>query len=146
MAVGRLDDSLRRDRNDLTINPADVFRTVNLRHAGDQPGRFGHVPRAPRMHNEPCIRKFRHHAARATGMIEMNMGQDDVVDSAVIQPKPAQCGERVWQGIVAAGVNECNPAVLDHQMNRRQNRPHIAGIEGNNSVAVISPVEHRYTR
>ena len=74
------------------------------------------------------------------------MGQDDVVDSAVIQPKPVQCSERVWQGIVAARVNECNPAILDHQMNRCQNRPHVPGIEGNDSVAVISPVEHPHTR
>ena len=98
------------------------------------------------MDDQAGVRKSRHHAASATGMIQVDMGQDDVVNCAVIQPKPSQCSDRVWQCIVAARVNERNPAALDHQMNRRQNRPHIARIEGNDSITVVSPVEHPHTR
>ncbi len=71
------------------------------------------------------------------------MGQADMVDRSDIEPQPVERRERIGQGVVAPGIDERNPAVLDDHVDSRQDRAHVARIERNDPVAIIPPVEHR---
>ncbi len=96
------------------------------------------------MHDQIGIRESGHHAARAARVVKVDMGQEDMVNRSHIESQPVERGEGIGQGVVAPGVDERNPTVLDHHVDGRQDGSHIARIERNDPVAIIPPVEHRH--
>ncbi len=78
----------------------------------------------------------------AAGMIKVDVRQDDVIDSAGIEPQFLQGKASVGEGILAAGIDEGDTPVVNDQWIAAENRPYIPCIKGVNSIAVVAPVEH----
>ena len=73
--------NVKQPEDQQPVEPATPAADVEARAVAD---------RLPNMLGQPVIIDNR---PGATGMIEMNMGQDDIVDSFGIQSEPGQCGE-----------------------------------------------------
>ena len=71
------------------------------------------------MHHQPGLRKFAHEMPGATGMIKVDVRQDDVIDSAGIEPQFLQGKASVGEGILAAGIDEGDTPVVNDQVDRR---------------------------
>jgi hypothetical protein len=105
------------------------------------------MPSATRMNNQFGIWKGLHHRARAARVIQVNVGQNNVVDRIDIQSKLFQCRQCIRYSVIGAGIDESNMAVLHDQVNSGENRPHITRVERDNSVAVSlqSNILYSYT-
>lgn len=140
-----VDDALGRDGQDVAVDVLDVVLAVNRGDAGDKLGGLGHVARAARMDDELGVREFAHERAGAAGVVEVDMGEDDVIDSIAAEADLVQRFLHIGQRVVAAGIDEGNAAVVDDHVDGGQDGAHIAGVEGDDAVVVISPVEHFHT-
>ena len=118
-AFAGFDDAFGRDWQDVAIDAGDIFFAIDGGDAGDQLGRFGHVPCATWMHHQPGLRKFAHEMPGAAGMIKVDVCQDDVIDSAGIEPQFLQGKASVGEGILAAGIDEGDTPVVNDQVDRR---------------------------
>jgi len=94
------------------------------------------------MHHQPGVGQFAHQRAGAAGVVEVDVAEDDVIDRIAAQAQLVQCRQHIRQRIVAPGIDQCHPAVIDDQVDRRQDRADIAGVKGMNAVFVSSPVKH----
>jgi hypothetical protein len=83
--------------------------------------------------------------APAPGVVEVDVGEDDVIDSVAAQSKLVEGSHDIGQRVVAAGVDEGNATIVNDHVDRRQNGAHIARVESDDAVAVVSPVEHFHT-
>ena len=73
---------------------------IDTPYAGFQPGRINHVRRAAGMNQQCRFGEFLHQSAGAAGMIEVNVGDDDVAHRF---PAPSSLFQHLHQS-VHAGV------------------------------------------
>jgi hypothetical protein len=70
------------------------------------------------MHDTTRVRQALHQQSGATGMIEMNVRQENVINVTDIQVLLTQTVQQEGDAIVRAGINECTPAILDNEVTR----------------------------
>lgn len=140
-----VDDALGRDGQDVAVDVVDVVLAINGGDAGDKLGGLGHVARAARMDDQFGVGEFAHERPGAAGVVEVDMGEDDVIDSIAAEADLVQRFQHIGQRVVAAGIDEGDPAVVDDHVDGGQDGAHVAGVEGDDAVVVVSPVEHFHT-
>ena len=127
----------RLDREYLAVQAANFRRPIDGGCPGYQFARISHMPRAPRVDDEACIRKRAHKRAGPSCMIQMNMGEDDVLDAVFSQAHRFQGRQHLRQRIVCSRINDCDAALFDNKVDRRMQVPDIAGINGTDTMSVV---------
>ena len=75
-------------------------------------------------------------------VIEMNVGEHDVIDGRRRNILRPQRGHHVRHRTVDARVDDGGPAAFDDQMNRVELRPHVMRVDRTDAVIVIDDVAH----
>ena len=75
-------------------------------------------------------------------MIEVNVGQEHVVDVAGLEVVLSECIEQQGYAGIRAGIDKSGAATRHHQVTGIEGRSHIKGIDGNDAVAGISRSRH----
>ena len=75
-----LDDALCIDRHDFTVKFVGFFLAVNALRSGDELRRIRHVRRASRVYHAARIRQRLHQCPGAAGMVQVDVGQENVID------------------------------------------------------------------
>jgi hypothetical protein len=71
-------------------------------------------------------------------MIEVHMGQKNVVNYLRRKPELRQRGKETGQRVVVGGIDNRNAALFDNQMHGGQPRAHVASVYG---MDVMGPSE-----
>ena len=141
--VRRLDDARLVHRQDVAIELAHRLLAIDRRRAGDQLGRIGHVAGAARVHREPRIGQFTHQQPGATGVIKMDVGENDPVDLLRRNALGGQRRDHARHRMIGAGVNDGGAPALNHDMDGIQCRTDIVRIHGADAECVINNGFHR---
>ena len=75
-----------------------------------------------------------HQQADAAGVVEMDVGRDDVVDRVDVEAGAGERGEQARHRVVGAGVDEGGAAALDDQVGGVEERPMKAGVDDVDAV------------
>ena len=97
------------------------------------------MARAARMDDEPGAGQVLHQQADAAGVVEVDVGRDDVVDGVDVEPGAVERGEQARHRMVRAGIDERRPAVLDDQVGGVEARSMKAGVD--DVDALVEPVD-----
>ena len=135
-------DASSVDRHDLAVKFEGLLLAVHALRTGDEFLRVGHVRCAARVQHATRVRQRLHQQASASGVIEMDVGQEDVVDVAAIEIVLLQRVEQVRHAVVGAGVDEGRAAVGDHQVAGVCGRSQVQGVDGDNAVACVGGARH----
>ena len=84
--------------------------------------------RPPGMDNGDGIGKSFHQKPCATGMVKVNMRQQDIVDLIASESFFFQSFEQIRYSVVGAGIHEGRPALIDQQMTGRETGSQIVRI------------------
>ena len=87
------------------------------------------MARAARMDDEPRARQVLHQEADAAGVVEVDVGRDDVVDGVDVEPGSGERGEQARHRVVRAGIDERRATALDDQVGSVEERSMEAGID-----------------
>ena len=87
------------------------------------------MARAARMDDEPRAGQMLHQQADAAGVVEVDVGRDDVVDRVDVEIGGGERGEQARHRVVRAGIDERRPAALDDQVGGVEERPMKAGVD-----------------
>ena len=68
------------------------------------------------MYDAARVRQLLHQRAGASGVIEVNVGQEDVVDVLGLEVVLVECVEQQRHAEVGAGIDERGAALRDHQV------------------------------
>ena len=71
---------------------------------------------APRMNDQPGAWQMLHQEASPAGMIQVHMGENDVVDALRFQPQLWQRCKESRHGIVGSRIHECRTSIRDDEM------------------------------
>ena len=128
MTIAGGEDALDRHRRQVTVQPFGFTRTVNGLDGGEQRRRVGHVRRAARMHHQPGFGKGLHHRPGPAGVIQMDVGQENVIDAGRRQSQAPQGVQYPRQAGVGGGVHHGDPAAFDEEIDRGELGAEVAGV------------------
>jgi hypothetical protein len=89
------------------------------------------------MHDQLGVRESLHHHPGAAGMVEVDVGDDHVIDALGAEAARSECRQRLRHDFEIGGVDEGGAAVALDQVDGGQQRSHAAGIEGVDPVVVV---------
>ncbi len=75
-------------------------------------------------------------------MIEVNVGQEDVVDVPGLEVALRERIEQQRHAGIRAGIDECGAAVGNHQVAGVGRRTKVKGVDGNDAVACVGGARH----
>ena len=118
----------------------------------DQSGRFDQVSHPAWVHDDLGPRQVREQSTGATGMIKVDVRQENVIDSLGTQTRLAQRSEQKWDCRRSAGIDEGRPAVMHNKVTGIESGAHILSIDrpdtvtnegdpGDNRAGLRRPVE-----
>jgi hypothetical protein len=90
--------------------------------------------RTPRGRQQGGLGQGLHQQAGAAGVVEVDVGGDDVVDHLGRQAQRIERGQQARHGVVGAGVDKQRAAAFDHQIGRIKLRPVKARVYGVDAV------------
>jgi len=108
------------DRDQFSVQLAVQGLAVDRDRARDQPGRIDQVRGTTRVQHRPCVRERLHHLAGTTGMIEVHVGEEQVVHLLARDPEFVQRGQQPRGSRRRPRVDEGGMALVDHQVARRE--------------------------
>ena len=91
--------------------------------------------RAARVQHGPGIRQRLHQLAGPARMVEVDVGQEQVVDLLASDADFVERCEQPGGGRRGAGINERRAAVVDHEVARGQAGAQIEGVDQEHPVA-----------
>ena len=106
------------DWNNVTVHLARAFFTVDADGSGNKAFRIHHVRRAARVNDAAGIWQLLHQQAGSTGMIEVNMRQEDEVDVPDVEILLPQAVEKKRDAVVRPGIDKRAPATLYNEVTR----------------------------
>ena len=142
MAIAGGEDALDRHRRQLTVQPLSLVRAIDGLDGGEQRRRVGHVPRPARMHHQPGFGKGLHHRPGPAGVIQMDVGQEDVIDAGRRQSQAPQGVQYPRQAGVGGGVHHGDPAAFDEEIDRGELGAEVAGVHGVNTGFITQQFDH----
>ena len=89
------------------------------------------------MHGQLGVWQLTHDLARTAGMIEVDVGDDDVIHFVPSNAFGIQFGKQEWNRIIGADIDESRTPALDDQMAGIKLRPMKAGVDGRDAVFEI---------
>ena len=110
--------------HELAVRALDLSRAVDRGRAAHQVGRSRQVARAARMDDQPRPRQSLHEQSRAAGMVEVDVGRDDVVDGIRRQPARARARQA---GAAPSGSCRCRRTRRDRARRSGRRRRTAAG-------------------
>ena len=134
LAVGDGRDSGRRYGPDVAVQLGEALRSVHRPRGRDQARRIGQVRRAARVHQHLGAWQCRRQPAGPARMVQMNMGEHEVVDLGRVDVVLGQRLQQKRHRMLTAGVDEGGAAAVEDQMAGIHVRPHVAGVDGEDSV------------
>ena len=117
--------------------------------------------RAPRVQHAPGVRQDLHQLAGTAGVIEVDVGEEQVVHLVPGDAELVERGQQPRRGWGGAGVHEGGATLVHHEVARREPGPHVKRVDQVDAVAQglgqrhsplhlpyrrISSVEHRLGR
>ena len=136
-AVGRLDHAIGRHRDDVAVHGGGRLDAVYVARRRHQLRRIDHVAGAARMHDELRVRGLRHQQAGAARVVEVHVGQHDVVDDLGTEALVGERREHVGDGIVGPAVDDGDASLLDDDVDRVQLRPDVTRVDGADAVRIV---------
>ena len=106
LAVGGHAHALGRDRHQLAVELRKALRAVDAPGAGDQLLGIDHVRRAARMQYGTGVGERPHQCAGAASVIQVHVGQQQVVDRLGRDAELGERGEQVRHREVSADIDE----------------------------------------
>ncbi len=135
-------DPLFVDRLDGAVEAAKRGLAVNRDGARDEPRRVDHVARAARMDQQRRLVEAPHHRAGAAGMVEVHVGRDYVSDLLRFDVEFGERRRDVGKRVGRAGLDQRGFAVGDEQVNRRDLRFDVAGVDAVDAVGDGGVIRH----
>ena len=136
LPIGRDPYALGGDGLGLTVRPLEALRAVDRGRTGDEPGRVDHVRRAPRVQHAHGVGQRPHEAARPAGMIEVHVGEQDVVDCLRTQLERAQRREQIGHRVIGTHIDERGPPALLDEVRGGVSRVQVLGVDGGDDVGM----------
>ncbi len=133
VAVGGGEDAVGGHGQQRTVQAVGLSLAIHSLDGGEQRGRVGHVSRPARMYDQPRLGKGLHHRPSPAGVIEMDVGQEYVIDAGRRQSQPLQGVQHTRQAGGAGGIHHGDPAARDEEINRGQSGPEVASVQGINA-------------
>lgn len=90
------------------------------------------------MHDEHGVRTAPHQFTGPTGMIEMNVRQDNVFDAISGNAQQCEGSKRGIDGIISTGVDDRGTIPFDDDMDRGEIRTFVTGINGADAVVIAN--------
>ena len=137
MAVVGHVDAFGRHRNQLAVAVLDFLGTVHGRRAGNQLRWIDHVPRTARMHDQSRVRQLLHQRAGTTGVIQMHVGQDHIVDRIDWNVLGLKLRQQARHRIVRTDIDKGGVAALDDQMAGVELRTKESGVDRADAVVEV---------
>jgi hypothetical protein len=134
MAIPGRHHALLRYRQQLAVVAREFLLAVHRGGTGHQPLRIDHVRRRARVRDQLRVGQLLHQQARATGVVEVGMGQHHPVHRIGTQARVRQRLQQQRHAVVGPAVDESRPALLDHQVGGAEGRPDVPGVEGMDAV------------
>ena len=94
------------------------------------------------MHHQPGFGKGLHHRPGPAGVVQMDVGQEDVIDAGRRQSQAPQGVQYPRQAGVGGGVHHGDPAAFDEKVNRGELGAEVAGVHGINAGFVTQQFDH----
>ena len=141
--VRRLHDAIDRHRQDLAIERAGTVCSVDFVGGCYQLRRVGHVSRTARMHDQPRLRQLAHQQARTSRVIEVDMGQDNVLDHGAGNAQGIERAQDNGGRGIGGGIDQRRTPFADDEVYGIVNRLDIARIDDMDIVFVPLGAVHR---
>ena len=106
--------------------------------AGDELGGLDEMRRAARMQHRPRVRQLLHQLARAAGVVQVHVREENVVHRLAGDAEPSSAAEQIGNGMRRADVDERGPAAVLDDVRGREPGPHVFGIDGTDAVRMAS--------
>ena len=124
-------------RLNVTVQLAGLFNAVNRFGPGDQSCRVCHVQSTARMNNTAGIRQRLHKKSRATGMVEVNVREEDEIDVLSNQIALPQSIDQERHAVIRSSINEGSPAAFNDQVASVLQWPRILGIDSDYAIVKL---------
>ena len=89
------------------------------------------------MQNRAGVRQFLHEQAGPTRMIQMHVGEKDIVDGFTCDAQHFQRGQQMRHGVVRTDIDESRVALVLNDVRGGVTRIKILGIDSRNAVRVV---------
>jgi len=89
------------------------------------------------MHHQLGVGQGRHVSARAAGVVEVDVGEENVIDRLRREPQFRQRGEKARQRAVVGGVDDRGATAFDDEMHGGKAGAHVTGIDGMNAAGKV---------
>ena len=87
------------------------------------------------MQHGPCVRQRLDQLAGATRVVEVHVGQEQVIDLLARDAELVQRREQPWGSRGGACIDERCPAVVHDEVTRRQARADVMGVDQVHAIA-----------
>jgi len=134
LPIVRNNDSLFRYGDNIAVHFEVGLLTVDSRCSFDQLCRINHVRCAARVQHSFRVWQMSHELPGATGVIEVYVRQENVVNITNIEVLLFEAIQQKWHAEVCAGVNESSSAAFDNQVTCIKQRSNVVGINGCNAM------------
>jgi hypothetical protein len=132
----------RRNRHKLPVQTREAFLAVDRLGARDELRGVDHVRRAARMQHRLRAGKLAHESARATGVIQVHVRQQQVIDRVARHAEFPQSGEQIGNRIVGADIHEGGAAGVNYDVRGGVPGIQVLAIHGGDAVRV--PIKRRF--
>src|SRR6516165_6834500 len=116
LAVSDCVYALGRDGQQLPIHATEALLTVHRLRAGDELCGVDHVRCTARMQQYAGTGQFAYQPAGTTGMIEVHVGEQQVIDRCARDAELLERSEQVGDGRVRSHIDERRPPAIDNEV------------------------------
>ena len=127
-------DAFALDGQDFAVQLRIQLVAIHGARAGDELGGVEHVRRAARMHHAGGARQRAHERARAAGMVEVHVREEQEVHRVGRDLQLFERREDQRNGRVRAGVDDRRAAARDDDVRGIHLRPHVFRVDGGDAV------------
>ncbi len=92
--------------------------------------------RAARMQQRARLRQLAHQQPGAAGVIEVHVGEQQVVDRLTGDAELGECAEQQGDRRVGPDVDECRAAFIHDEVRGGVSRVQVLGVDGTDAVGV----------
>ncbi len=135
--VAGLDHPVGGNRNDLAVVLAEDLLPVHGDGSRHEARWVDHVPRAAGVEHDFGVRQVAQHRAGAAGMVEVDVGEDQVADARRGNALRCKRRQHVRDRVVGADVDQRCRSPLAQEMDRGEQRALETRIDGADAVVEV---------
>src|SRR3569833_3063898 len=127
-------NALCRNGRELAVEHFEPLLAINDFRAGDELVGIDHMRRATRMQNSASIRERAYELAGAACMIQVHVGQEDVVHGGARDPETIERGEQIGNREIRPHIDECRATGVLNDVRGGMTRMQILRVDGRDAM------------